>query len=155
MKWLLAERNEVKRTPTTSIRNKNYRTTINVEAYRSGHNGPHSKCGYRLKRYVGSNPTASAKRNPTEHLFGWVFFLYYDGKILLNFTCALKKRLRGRFFQDINRIVLLYVFEYIFERGWIHFGFVMLVQKTVDLLLHVGKLCITKALEWTIIDTFH
>ena len=31
-----------------------------MEAYRSGHNGPHSKCGYRLKRYKGSNPFASA-----------------------------------------------------------------------------------------------
>ena len=32
-----------------------------MEAYRSGHNGPHSKCGYRPKRYKGSNPFASAK----------------------------------------------------------------------------------------------
>ena len=31
-----------------------------MEAYRSGHNGPHSKCGYRPKRYKGSNPFASA-----------------------------------------------------------------------------------------------
>ena len=37
-----------------------------MEAYRSGHNGPHSKCGYRLKRYVGSNPTASAKSTQFE-----------------------------------------------------------------------------------------
>ncbi len=35
---------------------------IIMEAYRSGHNGPHSKCGYRLKRYKGSNPFASAKK---------------------------------------------------------------------------------------------
>ena len=52
-----------KRTPTTSIR---FRNKLNIyihymEAYRSGHNGPHSKCGYRPKRYKGSNPFASAK----------------------------------------------------------------------------------------------
>ena len=51
-----------KRTPTTSIR---FRNKLNIyihymEAYRSGHNGPHSKCGYRPKRYKGSNPFASA-----------------------------------------------------------------------------------------------
>ena len=51
-----------KRTPTTSIR---FRDKLNIyihymEAYRSGHNGPHSKCGYRPKRYKGSNPFASA-----------------------------------------------------------------------------------------------
>ena len=32
----------------------------NMEAYRSGHNGAHSKC-VGLHGHVGSNPTASAK----------------------------------------------------------------------------------------------
>ena len=32
-----------------------------VEEYRSGHNGPHSKCG-SPKGLVGSNPTSSAKK---------------------------------------------------------------------------------------------
>ena len=51
-----------KRTPTTSIRfcNKLNIYIHYMEAYRSGHNGPHSKCGYRPKRYKGSNPFASA-----------------------------------------------------------------------------------------------
>ena len=35
-----------------------------TEAYRSGHNGPASKTGYRSYRYVGSNPTASANSQP-------------------------------------------------------------------------------------------
>ena len=32
-----------------------------MEEYRSGHNGPHSKCG-SPKGLVGSNPTSSAKK---------------------------------------------------------------------------------------------
>ena len=52
-----------------------------MEAYRSGHNGPHSKCGYRLKRYVGSNPTASAKRYPTEPTIQLGTFIYSFYKI--------------------------------------------------------------------------
>lgn len=33
-----------------------------MEEYRSGHNGPHSKCG-SPKGLVGSNPTSSANNN--------------------------------------------------------------------------------------------
>ena len=36
-----------------------YECCTNMETYRSGHNEPHSKCGYP-SGYVGSNPTVSA-----------------------------------------------------------------------------------------------
>ena len=35
-------------------------SNVNMEEYRSGHNGPDSKSGYP-QGYVGSNPTSSAK----------------------------------------------------------------------------------------------
>ena len=36
-----------------------FQCLINLDEYRSGHNGPHSKCGSPLKGLVGSNPTSS------------------------------------------------------------------------------------------------
>ena len=55
-----------KRTPTTSIRFRNQQNTYThyMEAYRSGHNGPHSKCGYRAsgtRVRIPSLPPTSAR----------------------------------------------------------------------------------------------
>ena len=49
---------------------------VPLERYRSGHNGPDSKSGIQ-QCIVGSNPTLSAKMNPTEPIkrlkFGFIF----------------------------------------------------------------------------------
>ena len=58
-----------------------------MEEYRSGHNGPHSKCG-SLKRLVGSNPTSSA--NTTEF------------RDVAQFGRALRSGRRGRRFKSCH-----------------------------------------------------
>ena len=61
--------NIIKRNKSTPIF-RNCSQQINMEEYRSGHNGPHSKCGYP-QGYEGSNPSSSARK---KHFFGSAFF---------------------------------------------------------------------------------
>ena len=50
---------------------------INKEAYRRGHNEPHSKCGCP-PGYVGSNPIASANKASWDFNVPGGFFLYRE-----------------------------------------------------------------------------
>jgi hypothetical protein len=52
-----------------------YNNIVDWEAYRSGHNEPHSKCGCP-PGHVGSNPTASAKKDVSSAELGIHFFYY-------------------------------------------------------------------------------
>ena len=51
-----------------------------MEVYRRGHNGPDSKSGIR-QRIVGSNPTASAKKETLYLAYGVLFLLWIVGGI--------------------------------------------------------------------------
>ena len=47
-----------------------------MEAYRSGRNEPHSKCGCLQNRHVGSNPTASVRHQKPHKTSCGVFIGY-------------------------------------------------------------------------------
>lgn len=49
-----------------------------VEAYRSGHNGPHSKCGYRAIGTRVRIPSLPPLGNNTNLDFGFVLFFAVD-----------------------------------------------------------------------------
>ncbi len=51
-----------------------YNSIVDWEAYRSGHNEPHSKCGCP-PGHVGSNPTASAKEKSVTKMRSDFFFM--------------------------------------------------------------------------------
>ena len=60
-----------------------------MEAYRSGHNEPHSKCGCP-QGHVGSNPTASAKKSSSQAVF-WTFLFSPLSQKRIKFQESLKK----------------------------------------------------------------
>ena len=61
IEWSSAERSERHERLASITALKDLCENEQMEVYRSGHNGPDSKSGIR-QRIVGSNPTASAKK---------------------------------------------------------------------------------------------
>lgn len=88
-----------KRTPTTSIRFRNQQNTYThyMEAYRSGHNGPHSKCGYRAsgtRVRIPSLPPTSARLGVDKKRFdknSQAFFLcFFCSRRLISFALGVR-----------------------------------------------------------------
>ncbi len=85
---------------------------LHTEAYRSGHNGPDSKSG-SLHGLVGSNPTASAKKETS---------FVYQGKRGFSFISnafSSQKRLTEAFLEYVlTRLLRLYIIDiYSIDRG--------------------------------------